>query len=199
MFFFGTLMDPDVLALVLDHPLDRLTIAPATVRGHLRLHVAGRSYPMLVPHPGGRVAGHLVGGLDHDDRARLAYYEGWEYDVGPIAVTGPDGRTVTAEMYVCPPEVAADRRPWRLDRWQSVHKAGYLPRLRRLMAGFETGGPRPPLSPGAVRGATAPPKAGCRPARFARGAGLPEPLPFLSMNQKGVRGIAPAGARAEPA
>jgi len=158
MFFFGTLMDPDVLSLVLGHPLDRLNITPGWVRGRQRFHVAGRAYPMLVPHPGGRVEGHLVGGLDPLDRARLRYYEGWEYEVGPIEVTDPSGQAVMAEMYVCSPDIEADRRPWRLDLWQSVHKAGTLPRLRRLMAGFdpsaaaEGSNRRPPLSPGATRG-----------------------------------------------
>lgn len=158
MFFFGTLMDPDVLSLVLGHPLGGLRIEPASARGVRRVHVAGRSYPMLLPHPGGRVEGHLVGGLTELDRARLAYYEGWEYDVGSVAVTDRAGRTVTARMYVCPPQIEADARVWRLDRWQSVHKSGYLPRLRLLMAGFDPGAggadgaKRPPMAPGAMRG-----------------------------------------------
>jgi len=158
MFFFGTLMDPDVLALVLGHPLGGVRIEPASVRGVRRVHVAGRSYPMLCPHPGGRVEGHLVGGLTALDRARLAYYEGWEYDVGSVTVTDAAGRTVRAQMYVCPPQIEADDRVWRLDRWQSVHKGGYLPRLRLLMAGFDPGASgadgakRPPMAPGATRG-----------------------------------------------
>jgi len=158
MFFFGTLMDPDVLALVLGHSLASVRIEPASVRGLRRVHVAGRSYPMLLPHPGGRVEGHLVGGLTELDRARLAYYEGWEYDVGPVTVTDAAGRTVSALMYVCPPQIEAENRVWRLDHWQSVHKSGYLPRLRLLMARFDPaaqgtdGAKRPPLAPGATRG-----------------------------------------------
>jgi len=158
MFFFGTLMDSDVLALVLGHALDTVRIEPAFVRGVRRVHVAGRSYPMLRPHPGGRVEGHLVGGLSADDLARLAYYEGWEYDVGTIAVIDAAGRTVIAGFYVCPPHIQADARVWRLDRWQSVHKGVYLPRLRRLMEGYDPGATgadgakRPPLAPGATRG-----------------------------------------------
>jgi len=157
MFFFGTLMDPEVLSLVLGHPLDDLTRTPARIRNQRRVHVAGRSYPMLVPHPGGEVTGHLVTGLTPADRARLAYYEGWEYQVGPVTVIPPSGQSVQAELYTCPPEIRPDRRPWRLDHWQRIHKAGYLPRLRQLMASFNPtaghdGGKRPPLSPGATRG-----------------------------------------------
>jgi len=158
MFFFGTLMDADVLALVLGHSLETVRIEPASVRGVRRVHVAGRSYPMLRPHPGGRVEGHLVGGLTVQDRARLAYYEGWEYDVGPVDVADAAGRTVRAEMYVCPPHIQSDARVWRLDRWQCVHKGGYLPRLRLLMAGYDPaatgndGARRPPMAPGATRG-----------------------------------------------
>ncbi|CCG41792.1 gamma-glutamylcyclotransferase family protein [Magnetospirillum molischianum] len=158
MFFFGTLMDADVLALVLGHSLDAVRTEPALVRGVRRVHVAGRSYPMLRPHPGGRVEGHLVGGLTPLDRARLAYYEGWEYDVGTIAAIDSAGRMVTAGIYVCPPQIQADERVWRLDRWQSVHKSVYLPRLRLLMDGFDPaatgndGAKRPPMAPGAMRG-----------------------------------------------
>jgi hypothetical protein len=136
MFFFGTLMDPDLLALVLGHSIEGLRIERATVRGMRRVIVAGRTYPMLRPHPGGRVEGHLVHHLTETDRARLAYYEGSEYEVGTVTVTTESGQAVTAALYVCPPEIRAENRVWRLDRWQSLHKARSLTRIRHLMDGF---------------------------------------------------------------
>jgi len=149
-FFFGTLLDGDVLALVLGRGVADGDMQAAEIDGFRRVRVQGRAYPMLLPHPGGRVAGRLISGLDAVDVARLRVYEGPEYQIAPILVrTG--AAMVKAEMFVCPPALAADRREWSLEQWQLRHKRKVLPGLRQLMAGF---GPararrRPPSAPGA--------------------------------------------------
>ncbi|MEE8559476.1 MAG: gamma-glutamylcyclotransferase family protein, partial [Alphaproteobacteria bacterium] len=75
-FFFGTLMDPDVRALVIGGPAPASRIEPATLAGFRRVHVAGRSYPMLISDALGRVEGCLVRGLDGRARARIGQFEG---------------------------------------------------------------------------------------------------------------------------
>jgi len=146
-------MDPDILALVLGRRPEPATIRPAWIRGRRRVFVADRPYPMLIPHPGGRVDGHLLDRLGEADLARLSFYEGWEYDLAPVNVDTAPGRTEAAWLYEAAPSVRPDPRLWRLDRWQSLHKGMALARLARLMDAFgpQSGraGRRPPFTPGA--------------------------------------------------
>lgn len=136
MFFFGTLMDADVLATVLGHTADALRMEPARLDGWRRSAIAGRTYPMLIPHPTGAVDGLLVHGLDERDRGRLDYYEGPEYRVGCLMVRTRDGNEVMAESYLCAPGVAGGREEWRLETWRMRHKRAALTRIRALMAGW---------------------------------------------------------------
>jgi hypothetical protein len=136
MLFFGTLMDEDVLSAVLGHPVAAEMTEPARLAGWRRTNIAGRTYPMLVPHPTGAVEGLLVHGLDERDRRRLDHYEGPEYRVGCVKVRRRDGNEVMAESYLCPPGVAGGRAEWRLETWRLRHKRAALTRIRALMAGW---------------------------------------------------------------
>lgn len=136
MFFFGTLMDGDVLAAVLGRPVTPDSMEPARLRGWRRVGIAGRTYPMLTPHATGTVDGLLVHGLDQGDCARLDHYEGPEYRVGLLTVRRGDGREVAAETYLCRPEIMAGRDEWRLETWRLRHKRAALTRIRALMAGW---------------------------------------------------------------
>ena len=134
MFFFGTLMDRDVRQAVLGRPTPEHALEPASLRGWCRRPVAGRTYPMLAPHPAGQVDGVLVHGLDAHDRRRLDHYEGEEYIVAEMKVISGRGGRRNALVYVCRPGVAAGRGPWRLRDWQSRHKRAALARIRAVMA-----------------------------------------------------------------
>jgi hypothetical protein len=122
MFFFGTLMDADILAIILGRTPPAAEREPAFLRGWRRVYVAGRTYPMLVDHPGGRVEGLLVHGLSERDCTRLSYYEGWEYVTEPVTVRTLSGKTVETEMFTCSSGILADSRDWKLDVWQRKHK-----------------------------------------------------------------------------
>lgn len=134
MFFFGTLMDVDILTLVLGRPAAGREAA--FLRGMRRVFVSGRPYPMLVPQAGGRVEGVLVGGLEDRDVERLAYYEGWEYVMEPVTVRTLAGREVATEMFAASSGVMAEARDWKLDVWQRLHKPEALGRAEQAMARF---------------------------------------------------------------
>ncbi|MBM3648603.1 MAG: gamma-glutamylcyclotransferase, partial [Alphaproteobacteria bacterium] len=80
-FFYGTLLDHDVMALVIGRRLPPSAFAPARLPGHVRRRAKGVSYPILVRDPGGEVAGVVVGGLTARDVDRLARYEGPRYRI----------------------------------------------------------------------------------------------------------------------
>lgn len=133
MFFYGTLMDEDVLARVLGRHVASHHIRPAMLTGWRRVPVAGRTYPMVVEQPGGRVDGLLVDHLGDGDIFRLAAYEGADYvtqvvDVRPAS----GGAKVAAGVFVCLAHVAAVDVDWSFARWKSAHKARTLAMLRRL-------------------------------------------------------------------
>lgn len=159
LFFFGTLMDPEVREIVCGKPLD--SVEPAIAQGFRRVFVAGRHYPMLLAHSSGWVEGTLVTGLDATTVHRLQVYEGWEYTLQPIKVRAQSGQSVMAHVFLCPPGIKPDKREWRFQEWELRHKRAFLPRARQLMEvalkcgrmpGARSGQrPRPALAPKPVR------------------------------------------------
>ncbi|MBX9634916.1 MAG: gamma-glutamylcyclotransferase [Magnetospirillum sp.] len=155
LFFYGTLMDAEVRELVCGRPLD--AVEPAIAQGFRRVFVAGRHYPMLLPHASGWVEGTLVTGLDALTVHRLQVYEGWEYSLHPIKVRTNSGHMVLAHVFMCPPSIAPLKRDWRLEEWQRRHKRTFLPKAQQLMdQALKTGRmpgthsgqrPRPGLAP----------------------------------------------------
>jgi hypothetical protein len=80
-FFYGTLLDRDVAALVLGRRLPPIAFCPAILPGHVRRRAKGVTYPVLSRDPRSEVSGVVVGGLSKRDVARLSAYEGPRYRV----------------------------------------------------------------------------------------------------------------------
>lgn len=135
-FFFGTLMDPNVRELVVGRPLPASRSEPATLMGFRRVCVAGRSYPMLVPDPAGRVEGCLVRGLDAGAKVRIGVFEGDEYRPERHRVHLTGGARVEAYVFMAATGMRAGGTPWQLSTWQQRHKRAFLERAR---AWFEAG------------------------------------------------------------
>jgi hypothetical protein len=146
LFFFGTLMDPEVREIVMGRKVPPESVEPAVVQGFRRVFVAGRHYPMLLPHASGWVEGTVVNGLDTEAVHRLQVYEGWEYALAPLKVRTASGQMVMANVFICPPHIEADKRGWRLDQWQRRHKRTFLPKAQALMD-KQARHPRPALAP----------------------------------------------------
>lgn len=125
LFFYGTLCDPDLLALVLGRAIDRRNVLAALAPGYRAVYYNDRVYPALLPAPGGRAEGLLVLGFSRFERDVIDAYEGEEYrrEVLPVIA---DGEVHEADAYL--PNFLADtaRRPWTLGGWQQNHKADVL-------------------------------------------------------------------------
>ena len=134
-FFYGTLLDPDVMALVIGRRLPPPAYEAATLPGYARRRAKGASYPIVVRDPRGEVEGAVVGGLSARDVARLAAYEGPRYRIAPRKVR-INGETAS----VCVFEPVEERfEPvegrWELALWQRRDKRLFLGRLRRAFNG----------------------------------------------------------------
>ncbi|MBF0391062.1 MAG: gamma-glutamylcyclotransferase [Alphaproteobacteria bacterium] len=134
MFFFGTLLDPDVRRVVLGRPLPDEATPPAALRGFRRVGVAGRDYPCLLPHPTGLVLGRLACGLDQPSVHRLMVFEGREYHLVPLTVATPDSDAVRAWAFLsCRFRVEPHARDWSLEAWRRRHKRAFLRRILRVV------------------------------------------------------------------
>jgi len=132
LFFYGTLMDADVLAAVLGAPrVDARRLVPATLAGYRRFRLVGRSYPSLVPADAdARVDGLLFKRCTPGEWARLAAYEDREYQVRTVTVETPAGPRRAKAFLGGPAHRRLDAgRDWHFARWLQRDKAGYLQRL----------------------------------------------------------------------
>ena len=68
-FFYGTLLDYDVIALVLGRRLPPAAFVPASLPGHARRRAKSATYPIVVRDPRGAVPGGVVRGLSARDVA----------------------------------------------------------------------------------------------------------------------------------
>lgn len=126
-FFYGTLMDSDVLARVVGHPVPAERIANARISGFRRVRARNGSYPILLPaDPADQVSGLVVEGLDANDACRLRAYEGPGYDLVPRhVVLEPDGRVVEALVFLPNERQAGSDAGWDLAAWQARDKADF--------------------------------------------------------------------------
>lgn len=131
-FFYGTLLDDDVFALVTGRSIAPRDRCRAAIHGYLRVFREGASYPILVAAAGGRVDGTLVAGLGPKETERLKTFEGEEYDLVPLIVHRHDRGPARAHVFMAKPWVAGSAEEWDLARWRRRHKRRYVARLRGL-------------------------------------------------------------------
>lgn len=140
-FFYGTLLDPDVRALVLPHCAARLDLQPATLRGWARVQARHGTFPVVRRTPRGCVEGLLVEGLDRGGLCRMAHFEGNGYTVGPLPVLAEGRGAVRANVFLPEHRAFCLTRGWSLLDWQRRHKRYFLPHVRRWMQEFGASGP----------------------------------------------------------
>jgi hypothetical protein len=134
-FFYGTLLDGDVTALVLGRRLPPVAFVPAVLPGYSRWRVEGGSYPISVPDPKGEVSGAIVGGLSARDVARLAAYEGPGYRIAPLKVKVAETMTTVSVFEPIASKLKPTSRPWDLLLWQRRDKRAFVARLVRALSG----------------------------------------------------------------
>lgn len=134
-FFYGTLRDPDVRALVLATQVEHSHVRPALLHGYRRIAVAGAHYPTLRRAVGGVVEGEIVSGLGRADAIRIFHFEGGSYELAEQPVRLIGGGTKPA--WIC---LARGRVPgggvWDLALWQRSQKRRFMGVANRWMREF---------------------------------------------------------------
>lgn len=124
MFFYGSLMDDDVLQAILD-----LDEAPTVQKGSITGFAARMwgIYPALVPHPGGMVSGTVWELTSESQFLRLASYETNAYTWCPCSVTLDDGSAVPEAWTFCwagdVNSKELEEGEFNLERYQKYFKA----------------------------------------------------------------------------
>jgi hypothetical protein len=130
LFVYGTLCDAEIFGAVTGRPFASFSVRPYRLAGFRAARSPSTPFPLLMSAGGASVSGLLIGRLDRTSLARLKYYEGSGYRLTRLRRL-PEGRWVTAFVSVNRADaLAAD---WRLADWQRLHKADFLPLLRRRL------------------------------------------------------------------
>ena len=137
-FFYGTLLDRDVTALVLGRRLPPAAFAPAVLPGHARRRIKGGSYPIAVRDPKSEVTGATVGGLSARDVARLAAYEGPRYRIAPLKVRIAGMLSIVSVFAPLEERFQPTSGSWELTSWQRRHKRAFLARVRPALSALHS-------------------------------------------------------------
>ncbi|SJZ57221.1 Gamma-glutamyl cyclotransferase, AIG2-like [Enhydrobacter aerosaccus] len=133
-FFYGTLLDPDVTALVLGRRMAPGMFQRAILPGHARWRVQGGSYPIVVPDARAEVVGAVVSGLSQRDIERLARYEGPGYRIAPLKVKLGGVTTVVSVFEPVKSRLQPSRDVWDLHQWQLQAKRAFISRVRAALS-----------------------------------------------------------------
>jgi hypothetical protein len=133
-FFYGTLLDRDVTALVLGRRLPPGAFVPATLPGHSRRRAKGVSYPVVIRDPRGEAPGAVVSGLSPRDVARLAAYEGPRYRIARLRVRSRGALVTVAVFEPVEYRFQPVAGPWDLAVWQRRDKRAFIARVRRAFS-----------------------------------------------------------------
>ena len=132
-FFFGTLMDRDVLATVLARPVPEDELHQAWLHGYRRVRAATACYPVLVPAPGLIVGGVLFQPRSARDDVRIRHFEDEEYVDRWLVVQLPGGRRLAARVFFSLETLGRTDQTWSLAEWARQHKADFLEQCRTWM------------------------------------------------------------------
>ncbi|MGH6897546.1 MAG: gamma-glutamylcyclotransferase family protein [Geminicoccaceae bacterium] len=148
-FFFGTLMDLDVLATVLDRPVAGGELRQAWLHGYRRVRAASASYPVLVPAPRLVVGGVLFHPRGARDEVRIRHFEDEEYVDRWLIARLPDGHRQPARVFFALEALGCTEQPWHLATWAQEHKAAFLEQCREWLRDCPACGPDPSADPSA--------------------------------------------------
>jgi hypothetical protein len=133
-FFYGTLMDPAVLARVTGLALTAARLRPAMLDGYRRLRVEGKHYPAITPVADCSVEGRVVRNVSPDAQRRIIAYEESEYLQQPVRLIGPGGLRIEALAFVAGPEMRLTDEAWDFDDWCRQHRRPFLKGLGAYLA-----------------------------------------------------------------
>lgn len=139
LFVYGTMLDRDVIEVVLGRPFDPASMRPAWLDGYRVVRFRNDIYPMLVEAPGEHASGAVLYDLDATDLDRIGFFESYEYDFIECTVEVKERGRVQAVRFGAAEEPPRQPEPWDLAWWQREHKDRFLYYTRQFMAFYGRG------------------------------------------------------------
>ena len=130
-FFYGTLIDPEVLRLILGREVAPLSRRKARLRGYRRVFRHNATYPVLVADADAAVEGVVIGGLAPRDVAALERYEGPDYKTITLPMALANGGEVVARVFVPARTCAPSAIDWTFEEWRRRFRGAHLRRISR--------------------------------------------------------------------
>ena len=137
LFVFGTLLDEDVLRIVLGRELPSSSRRCASLADHCRLKQHDDTYPIVERLAGGKVPGQLLM-LNEQDMARVRFFEAEEYELESTQVLAATGEVVEAMFCAERATWPGPRYSWSLRQWQRDHKGAFVEHASAYMALYGT-------------------------------------------------------------
>lgn len=125
-FFYGTLLDDDVVRAVLGRSLESLKPIAARLDGYSRRCVEGATYPAAIPMEDDFIDGIIARDLTEREEAILAAYEGEEYGLTRVQVTDRNQNIIDANVFVPGESIRPSNKHWDFDDWVRDHKETFL-------------------------------------------------------------------------
>lgn len=131
-FFYGSLMDRELLEAVLGRSPRHLTFTPGWLAGYAAETALGYTFPTLVENRLGRVDGLVTAGLSSEDVARIAYFEDTEYAPTVFDIATADTE-IAAQVFVATTTLKSTGERWSFDHWRTHHKPLLVAVTQRVM------------------------------------------------------------------
>ncbi len=132
-FFYGSLMDRELLAAVIGRDTSGLTFVAGWLPGYVAETAAGYTFPALAEKRSGRVDGIITGGLKHADVDRIAYFEDTT-EYAPVVLDISTARAdIAAQVYVGTTNLKTTGERWSFEAWQRDHKRLLVAITERIM------------------------------------------------------------------
>lgn len=132
-FFYGSLMDRELLEAVLGRPATDLSFTTGWLDGYVAETALGYTFPTLIERRGERVDGIVARGLTQADIDRIAYFEDTEYSAVVVDVSTAES-DVSAQAYMATASLKTTGKAWAFDKWKKEHKPLLLAVTRKVMA-----------------------------------------------------------------
>ena len=131
VFFFGTLMHPQVLEAVLARPVAAGELSQARLPGYRRVKVLDATYPVIVEYEDSAVDGIILHRPSLYDILRINHFEDEEYTAGQVFVEMDGGFHPAWAFHALDLSEATDEE-WTLDSWSN----DFMPSFLELVDGW---------------------------------------------------------------
>ncbi len=135
-FFFGSMMDQEVLEIVVGRTVLEEEMITTILPGYRRVGVANESYPALVHTSNQSIEGVLIEDLDASESLRIIYFEGEEYKPEEVQLQLKNHKPESAYCFLASADLELVDREWDFESWRTQHLQDFLHLSEEWMASY---------------------------------------------------------------